>query len=168
MKQILHRAYLALGSNLGDKHDYLEGAVKAISAIDKTVLVARSSDYETLPYGDPNQANYLNAVVGVDTELTHWELFKACRDIEHQFGRVRSKRNEARTLDIDLIYFSGVTINEPELKIPHPRMHERDFVLIPLMEIAGEDFTVMGEALKELVARISESYVLVKAQAETA
>ena len=135
-------AYLALGSNLGDPIDQLVRARAAISAISKVALIRASSLYESPAWGSNEpQPDYMNAVVAVQTTLSARALWSAMAAIEIAHGRIRSLpnvRNAARTLDIDLLLFADVQLQTPELTLPHPRMFERDFVLLPLVEIAPD------------------------------
>jgi len=142
-------AYLALGSNLGDRLRTLQRAVDLLSA-DAGVEVVRSSRvYETEPVGPPQRA-YLNAVLEVRTELEPRGLFDACRAVEAELGRVRDERWGPRTLDVDVLTYDERTVDEPDLTIPHPRMHERGFVLVPLGELDPDPMLPGGRRLAEL------------------
>lgn len=128
--------YLGLGSNLGDRHTLL---LKAIELLAQRVgrLARCSSFIETDPWGFASEHRFLNAVALFRTTLTPRELLTATQDIERQLGR-REKSNGTyhdRPIDIDILLYDDLTVNEPDLKIPHPLMHERDFVMIPLNEI---------------------------------
>ena len=127
------RAFLGLGSNLGDRHRYLRGAIEAIPD-----LVAVSSLYETDPIGGPEQGAFLNCVAQLDTDLTPRELLELCRTLEAEAERVREERWGPRTLDVDVVYVDGETVNEPDLIVPHPRWRDRAFVMIPLGELAPD------------------------------
>ena len=133
-------AYLALGSNLGDPIDQLVRARAAISAIPNLTVIAASSLYESPAWGSNEpQPDYINAVVEIQTTLSAHALWSATTEIEIARGRIRcvqGARNAARTLDIDLLLFSDLQIQTPDLTLPHPRMFERDFVLLPLVELA--------------------------------
>lgn len=127
-------AYLGLGSNLGDRLGHLRRAVVLLR--ERDVRVLRSSRvYETEPVGGPDQPDYLNAVLEVDTDGTARELLEACLGVEAALGRERAERWGPRVIDVDLLTFDGETIDQPDLQVPHPRMHERAFVLIPLLEL---------------------------------
>jgi len=130
-------AYLALGSNLGDPETHLSNALRAIGLIPGTTVVQKSSLYRSPAWGTSSaQPDYLNAVVAVMTILTPNELWKATCRIEQAQGRTRDgERNAARTLDIDLLLYGDLTLHDEKLTLPHPRMHERTFVLQPLLEI---------------------------------
>jgi 3-oxoacyl-[acyl-carrier protein] reductase len=131
------RAYVALGSNLGDRQGYLDRALQALQEHPHITVVAVSSYYETEPVGGPPaQGLYLNAAAALDTDLEPAALLQALLDIEKQLGRVRRQRYDPRTLDLDLLLYDEQIINEPGLVVPHPHMHERSFVLEPLAEIA--------------------------------
>ncbi|MEX2204392.1 MAG: 2-amino-4-hydroxy-6-hydroxymethyldihydropteridine diphosphokinase [Actinomycetota bacterium] len=127
-------AYLALGSNLGDRLDTLQRAVELLDARPGIDVVRSSRVYETEPVGPPQPA-YLNAVVEVRTDLEPHELLKETQAVEDELGRVRAERWGPRTIDIDVLTFDDRVIDEPGLVVPHPRMHERGFVLVPLGEL---------------------------------
>jgi 2-amino-4-hydroxy-6-hydroxymethyldihydropteridine diphosphokinase len=128
------RAYLGLGSNLGDRLENLRRAVSLLGA--RGVRVLRSSRvYETDPVGGPPQADFLNAVVEVEARGTATDLLRAGLEVEEAMGRKRAERWGPRVIDVDVLTFGDQTIDEPGLRVPHPRMHERAFVLIPLLEL---------------------------------
>lgn len=128
------RAFLALGSNLGDRASNLRAAIDVIPDV-----VAESNVYETEPVGGPdNQGAYLNMVVELDTVRSPRELLDVCRSTEAAGGRERVVHWGPRTIDVDIIWIDGVTVDEPDLKIPHPLMHERPFVLAPFEELAPD------------------------------
>jgi 2-amino-4-hydroxy-6-hydroxymethyldihydropteridine diphosphokinase len=120
-------AFVALGSNLGDRSAYLGEARKAMAALRGTRLVAESSVEETAPIGPPGQGPYLNQMVALETELTPHELLSELQAIEHAAGRVRRERWGPRTLDLDIVQFGDRTIRDPDLVIPHPELPHRDF-----------------------------------------
>ncbi|MBI5024092.1 MAG: 2-amino-4-hydroxy-6-hydroxymethyldihydropteridine diphosphokinase [Candidatus Omnitrophica bacterium] len=127
-------AYIALGSNLGDRVCYIKNAVALLQEKGVSVL-KQSTIIETDPVGGPPQRKFLNAVVKISTELSPLELFSVCQSIETELGRVRDVINGPRTIDLDILLYDRLTIDTPQLKIPHPRMFERTFVLEPLKEI---------------------------------
>lgn len=130
------RAFLGLGSNLGDRRRFLKEAVETLEAAG---LVGVSQVYETEPVGGPGgQKPYLNLVVELDTDLTARALLGVCHRLESAAGRVRSKRWGPRTLDVDILWIDGVEIDETDLQIPHPRMHKRRFVMAPLRDLAPD------------------------------
>jgi 2-amino-4-hydroxy-6-hydroxymethyldihydropteridine diphosphokinase len=129
------RAVLSVGANLGDRLGTLQGCVQAIARLPDTDVLAISPVYETAPVGGPDQPDYLNAVVVIRTGLPPRDLLDAAHRIEADFGRVRAERFGPRTLDIDLIDYAGQVGNEEQLTLPHPRAHERAFVLAPWHDI---------------------------------
>ena len=135
------RAFLGIGSNLGDRLAYLQGAVDGLAATDGVEVVAASPVYETDPVG-PDQPDYLNAVVAIDTTLTPHELLAVGQGLEAAAERVREERWGPRTLDVDVLLFGGLEIDTPDLQIPHPRWQERDFVLAPLADLGHADVEV--------------------------
>jgi len=128
-------AYVGLGSNLDHPQRQLLEACEALSHLPRTRLVRRSSFYRSAPVGKTDQPDFVNAVAALRTELAPAELLQALLQLEAQQGRVRSVPNAARTLDLDLLLFDARVIHEPGLDVPHPRMHERAFVLVPLAEL---------------------------------
>ena len=137
-EKLVHRAYLALGSNLGDRAGYLRGALDALAATDDVTLLAVSNVYETDPVGGPEQGRYLNAVVAIDTVLGPRELLAVSQGIESGARRVRGERWGPRTLDVDVLLVGDARVDEPDLVVPHPRMWERGFVLAPLHDVAPD------------------------------
>jgi 2-amino-4-hydroxy-6-hydroxymethyldihydropteridine diphosphokinase len=127
--------YLSLGSNLGDKLAFLRGALRHLERHDSINLEAISSVYETDPVGLVDQPAFLNIVIRIRTSLSPHELLALCQETENHFDRDRSIHWGPRTLDIDLLTYEGITMNEPDLILPHPRMSEREFVQIPLQEL---------------------------------
>jgi len=142
------RAYLALGSNLGDRLEHLQRAVEALATTEGVGIHAFSRVYETAPVGGPAQDAYLNAVVAVDTGLSPHQLLVVAQTLERQAARVRSERWGPRTLDVDILLFDDIRVDDADLTIPHPRMWERGFVLAPLRDVApglvGADRTWEG------------------------
>ena len=128
-------AYIALGSNLGDRNDYLNKAIGLLAETDGITLRATSSYHETEPVGYLDQGMFLNAVVLLDTTLSPHELLARCQQIEQRLGRERPFQNAPRTIDLDILLYGTLEMNGAELIIPHPRMMERSFVLLPLNEI---------------------------------
>lgn len=134
------RAYLGLGSNLGDRRALLRAAVAAIPDV-----VAVSPVYETEPVGGPpGQSPYLNLVVALDTALSPRQLLELAQGLEARAGRVRSEPGGPRTLDVDVLLVGDLTVGEPDLVVPHPRMWERRFVLAPLADLASGDVRRLG------------------------
>lgn len=128
------RAFLGLGSNVGDRRHHLDQAVAGLPDV-----VAVSPVYETEPLGGaPGQDRYLNAVVELATERSARELLELAASLEHDAGRIRAERNGPRTLDVDVLLVGDEAVNEPDLVVPHPRMWRRRFVLAPLADLAPE------------------------------
>lgn len=127
------RTFLGLGSNIGDRLGHLRTAVASLPAVR-----AVSDVYETDPVGGPEQGRFLNIVVEIDTDLDPHALLVLCHRIESAADRVRDVRWGPRTLDVDILWVDGVTLDDPDLAIPHPRMFERRFVLAPLAELAPD------------------------------
>ena len=132
------RAYVALGANIGEPVKHLRAAVDDMTALPDTLIVARSSLYRSAPVGLLNQPDFINAVVALDTALAPLALLRQLLAIEARHGRVRSVPNAPRTLDLDLLMHGDAIMASAELTLPHPRMHERAFVLLPLLEIAPD------------------------------
>lgn len=132
------RAYLALGSNLGDRLAFLQQAVDALALTAGVTVVAVSRVYETDPVGGPVQDDYLNAVVAIDTTLDPYSLLDAAQSCEAAARRVRQERWGPRTLDVDVLRYGDVRLDDPVLTIPHPRLTERGFVLAPLADVAPD------------------------------
>jgi 2-amino-4-hydroxy-6-hydroxymethyldihydropteridine diphosphokinase len=131
------RAFVGLGSNLGDRLENLRRALRLLE--ERGVRVLRSSRvYETDAVGGPPQPDYLNAVAEVETGGTPRSLLEACLETERALGRVRTERWGPRVIDMDVLTFGSEEINEPGLQVPHPRMHERGFVLVPLLELEAD------------------------------
>lgn len=152
---IKKKAYLSLGSNLGDRFDILQQAVRVINvSLGKVTKV--SAIYETEPVGFSSPGLFLNACVLVETELNPLELLKGINTIEHKFGRVRNPAGGyiSRTLDIDILFYDNINIDNEEITIPHPRLEERLFVLVPLCELDENLFdpvsrSTVGDLLKK-------------------
>jgi 2-amino-4-hydroxy-6-hydroxymethyldihydropteridine diphosphokinase len=132
---LLMRAFIGLGANLGDAHGALDAAFVALAALPGTTLRAASSIYRSAPI-DSSGPDYLNAVIALDTTLSPHALLAELQRIERAHGRERPYRNAPRTLDLDLLLHGDRRIDTPALTLPHPRMHERAFVLLPLAELA--------------------------------
>lgn len=129
-------AYVALGSNLGNPRQQLLDAMDALANLPDTRLLRRSPLYLTPPWGVLQQPPFVNAAVELDTGLSPHALLDALLAIEQQAGRVRAERNGPRTLDLDLLHVDGMQLDDTRLTLPHPRMAERAFVLLPLRDIA--------------------------------
>ena len=133
----IRRAYVGLGSNLGDRLAHLQGAVDGLAATPGITVVAVSRVYETDPIG-PEQPDYLNAVVALDTMLTPRALLEVGQGLEAAADRRRGERWGPRTLDVDVLLVGDERVDEPDLEVPHPRLHERGFVRVPLADVAPD------------------------------
>lgn len=131
----MSRAFIALGSNLEQPQQQVRAALSALDAIPGIRLQRASSLYRTAPVGYLDQPDFINAVAELETELAPLALLDALMQVEERFGRVRSFRNAPRVLDLDLLMVEGVVLDSERLTLPHPRMHERAFVLAPLAEL---------------------------------
>lgn len=129
------RAYLGLGSNVGDRAAHIQAAVDGLAATEGVRVVAVSAVYETAPVGGPPQGDYLNAVVAVETTLGPRGLLQVAQRLEDSRGRVRAERWGPRTLDVDVLVVDGCRVDEADLQVPHPRLDERAFVLVPLADL---------------------------------
>lgn len=160
MAKALVKVFLALGSNLGDRERNLVQARETLARGVVTSPIA-SSVYETEPWGPVTQGRYLNQVVGGETALAPSDLLAKLLEIERMLGRDRAheERYGPRTLDLDILLYGGREVREPDLQIPHPRMLERAFVLVPLVEIAP-DLVVGGVPVAEALARLDRSGVV--------
>ena len=150
---------IALGSNLGDSLTILQDALKILAHTSGVTLQTQSSWYKTKAVGPP-QPDYLNGCALIEVQQTPQELLETLLTIEAKFGRVRQERNGPRTLDLDLLLFDDLILDIPNLQLPHPRMRERAFVLVPLAEIAPNWIEpVSGKAIAQLVETVDCSGV---------
>ncbi len=129
-------AYVALGSNLDDPRQQVLDAMAALADLPSTRVLQRSALYRTPPWGVQQQPPFVNAVAELDTALSPHALLHSLLAIERRAGRVRAERNGPRTLDLDLLHVDGVQMDQPQLTLPHPRLAERAFVLLPLNDVA--------------------------------
>ncbi|RIL73104.1 2-amino-4-hydroxy-6-hydroxymethyldihydropteridine diphosphokinase [Staphylococcus devriesei] len=132
------QAYLGLGSNIGEREQQLQEAINMLNNTDGIEVVNVSPIYETAPVGYTEQPNFLNLCIEIATELTPQALLKSCFEVEQRLHRVRKIRWGPRTLDVDILLYEDNIIEEDNLVVPHPRMSERAFVLIPLNDIASD------------------------------
>ena len=146
-----HVVYLALGSNLGDRLSNLKEAIASLSP--QMDVKAKSHVYETPPWGYENQSPFYNQVIKVKTYLEPERLLRHLKRLEVALGRKPSFQNGPRSIDIDLLFYDDQIMNTPVITLPHPRLHERGFVLLPLMDIAPELIhPVMQKSVQEMIA----------------
>jgi len=153
------RAFLGLGSNLGDRRDNLAQARARVAALPGTRLLAESRLYLTRPVGRADQPDFLNQVVEVETTLSPRALLGYLKQMEWDLGRRPGVRWGPREIDLDILVMEGVEMSEPDLVIPHPRLGERAFVLMPLAELAPQILLPSGETVAEAAARVGRQGV---------
>jgi len=160
-------AWIGLGSNQGDAVGYLREALRRLAAAPEVAITARSSLYRSAPWGDPDQQDFVNAVVAVKTSLDASGLLTVLHAIEEALGRTRSERRWGpRNIDLDLLLCDTGTHQDADLQLPHPRMHQRAFVLIPLLEIApgtmipgvGQAEACLEAVVDQVVARLPDRW----------
>ncbi len=152
------KAFLGLGANMGDCLATLQGARKSLRDRPGIQVVGSAALYETIPVGGPpGQSNFLNTVLEVATTLSAEKLLADCLSIENRFGRKRLVQNGPRTLDIDLLFFGDLVCRTPDLVLPHPRLHRRAFVLIPLCDLApGLLHPLLGKTIRKLCDQLPD------------
>ncbi|UMT81083.1 2-amino-4-hydroxy-6-hydroxymethyldihydropteridine diphosphokinase [Staphylococcus roterodami] len=156
------QAYLGLGSNIGDRENQLNEAIKMLSAYEGINVSKVSSIYETAPVGYTEQPNFLNLCIEIETTLSVSELLERCLEAEARLHRVRKERWGPRTIDVDILLYGNEIAELPNLSVPHPRMNERAFVLIPLNDIATDVIEPRSNLkIKDLVPN-DDSVVLYK------
>lgn len=157
-------AFIGFGSNLGNRLDFCDRAVTLLSLLPHSRLEAVSSLYETEPVNDgaaPGPELFLNGVAQVQTDIAPRSLLEICREIERALGRDPENRQGPRTLDLDLLLYDACTLNEPALTIPHPRLHQRRFVLAPLVELDPDRrHPVLGLKLRDLLAQLDDQSIV--------
>ena len=155
----LETAYIALGANLRRPEEQVMAAFEELAMLRDTRLAATSSLYRSAPVGYTEQPDFVNAVAGIETALSPRALLEALLGIERRYGRMREFKNAPRTLDLDVVLYGESEVHEPGLTIPHPRMHERAFVVVPLSEIAP-DVVVPGRGrVRDLLTGVDVSSV---------
>lgn len=157
----MEAAYIALGSNLDAPQRQLQAAFAALAGLPGTQLVAQSSLYRSAPVGYANQPDFVNAVAAIRTTLLPYALLDALLAIERAHGRVRDFPNAPRTLDLDIALYGDRIVNEPGLTVPHPRMHQRAFVMVPLAEIAPDALVPGHGRARDLLAAVDVTSVSV-------
>lgn len=149
----MNNAYLSIGTNIGDRKKNLKDAVDLINSIENVNIEKISKIYETKPWGYTQQDNFLNICVKITTNLAPFELLEKCQYVEKELKRVRLIRWGPRTIDIDILLYDDIICEDENLILPHPRMHERAFVLIPLMDLEKEIF-VKGKTLSHWLSLV--------------
>ena len=129
------RCYIGVGSNLGDRRMNIETAIQSLKQAEGIKVNRASQIYETEPVGGPPQPRYLNGAIEIETDLDPKQLLVAIQSIENSLGRERIVKNGPRTIDLDILMYGDMKIDEPDLKVPHPKMHEREYVLKPLKDL---------------------------------
>jgi len=147
--------YLGIGSNLGDKLEFITKAINSISKLKNVEITKTSSMIATKPYGKTDQPDFLNCVIELDTDLLPEELLKKCLDIENQLGRIRDEKWGPRTIDIDLLFYEDKIINNELLVLPHPELHKRSFVLTSLKELCPDLIhPVLNRKIKDIFVEL--------------
>lgn len=154
----MHRVFLSLGSNMGQKVDYLDNAVDIIKKNEFIHNVKVSSMYQTDPVGYLDQDVFVNIAVVIETTLDPFELLKVCQEIEKALNRERLIRWGPRTIDVDIILYDDLKLDDETLTIPHPRMHERAFVLVPICELDSE-LVIQSQKIQTLIETVDVSGV---------
>jgi 2-amino-4-hydroxy-6-hydroxymethyldihydropteridine diphosphokinase len=150
-------AYIGVGSNLGEKHKNCLKAIEMVGQIPGCKLIENSDLYLTKPVGVEDQDWYVNGVITLRTDLSPQDLLNGLMSIEEKMGRVRRERWESRIIDLDILFFGQEIINEKDLKVPHPRLHSRRFVLVPMTQIAPDlTHPSLGLTMAELLGKCPE------------
>ena len=149
---------LALGTNLGDRPGNLQAAIAALPPA--VTVLEQSFVYETLPWGVTDQPSFLNMVIKGETRQKPQELLKKLKELETQLGRLPSIHYGPRKIDIDILFYDDLILDTPELTLPHPHLHERAFVLVPLADLAPEQIhPVLGKTIRQLLAEVDTTGV---------
>ncbi len=151
------KAYVSFGSNIGDAKGNISDAVSALGKVPGITVEKVSSFYETKPWGYEAQQNFVNACARLDVDITPFSLLGVCLGIEAGFGRERLIKNGPRIIDIDLLMYEDEIIDKKELMLPHPRMDERDFVLVPLKDVVDDKLV---KEIDDKIKNLKELYVI--------
>lgn len=151
----MYRAYLGLGTNMGDREGYLIEACKIINSNPKINILNESKIYETKAWGYTEQDDFLNMCLEIQTILTPQQLLEVCADVELKLERVRNIKWGPRSIDVDILFYANEIINEENLIVPHPKIRERAFVLIPLMDL-NEELEIDGKKISYYLEQLSD------------
>lgn len=152
-----NRVFLSIGSNIENRQENIKTSIKEIKKLGDIKTV--SSIYETEPVGYQKQNNFLNLVLKLETKLSPNKLIKETQKIENEMGRIKKIKDGPRNIDIDIIFYNDEIINTEKLTVPHPRMHQRRFVLAPMKEIAGETIhPVKNKTISELLNKLNDNH----------
>ncbi|OCH98520.1 2-amino-4-hydroxy-6-hydroxymethyldihydropteridine diphosphokinase [Legionella jamestowniensis] len=157
----MNLCYLSLGSNLNSPERQLRKALQTLRTLPSTHLLQVATLYRSEAWGRKRQPDFVNTVAMLQTSLTPQQLLKECQKLEKKHGRVRTVHWGSRTLDVDILLYGSLKINSKQLKLPHPRLHLRDFVFVPLIEIAAKPIQLQGKLLAELIQK-GDSCVTIK------
>lgn len=152
------KAFIGFGGNIGDTRQLITDAIVCLAQRSELHILAKSCFYQSAPV-EALGGDYINAVIEIETELTPYGLLHICQAIEQEFGRERPYANAPRTLDLDILFYEGVTQNETELMLPHPKIIERSFVLLPLLEIAPDFFLPNFGQLKAYLPKVAHQRI---------
>ena len=152
------KAFIGFGGNIGDTRQLITDAIVCLAQHSELHILAKSCFYQSAPV-EALGGDYINAVIEIETELTPYGLLHVCQAIEQEFGRERPYANAPRTLDLDILSYEGVTQNETELMLPHPKIIERSFVLLPLLEIAPDFFLPNFGQLKAYLPKVAHQRI---------
>ncbi len=152
------RAYIGFGGNIGDTRQLITDAIVCLALRSELQILAKSCFYQSAPV-EATGGDYINAVIEIETQLNPYGLLHVCQAVEQEFGRERPYANAPRTLDLDILSFEGITQNETELILPHPKIIERSFVLLPLLEIAPDFFLPNLGELKAYLPQVAHQRI---------
>jgi 2-amino-4-hydroxy-6-hydroxymethyldihydropteridine diphosphokinase len=152
-KLVAYDAIIALGSNIGDKVRHIADAVAAFTADGRVRVVQKSLDYQTPPWGKTDQDWFVNAVMSVSTDMPAYDLLARCQAVEQQLGRERLERWGPRVIDLDILVYRDLVLNEPDLILPHPHITDRAFVLRPLLDVAP-DLVLKGQSVRHWLTAV--------------
>ncbi|SNX27975.1 2-amino-4-hydroxy-6-hydroxymethyldihydropteridinediphosphokinase [Polynucleobacter meluiroseus] len=152
------QAFIGFGGNIGDTRQLITDAIVCLALRCELQIIAKSCFYQSAPV-DALGGDYINSVIEIETQLSPYGLLHVCQAVEQEFGRERPYANAPRTLDLDILYFEGVSQDDTELTLPHPRMTERSFVLLPLLEIAPDFFLPHFGELKSYLPKVAHQRI---------